>query len=131
MLKIKFIVSLSREYADVIYDWYFPSGFFFTAAQMESESRQLSEGQIEYIRHTPTGPISMITKADWRGSGTIKRWVTQPEDVERILLIPYVTSRPDLTGFFETKKRLEGKCVVQVTFADPICTVSRGWSMLR
>ena len=63
----------------------------------------------------------MITKADWRGSGTIKRWVTQPEDVERILSIPYVTLRPDLTGFFETKKRLEGKCVVQVTFADPIC----------
>ena len=110
-----------EEYADVIYDWHFPAGFFFTAAQMDAESRQLPEGQIEHIRYTPAGPIRTITRADWRGGGTIKRWITQPEDVERVLSIPDVPSRPDLTGFFEAKRRLGGKCVAQVTFADPIC----------
>jgi uroporphyrinogen-III decarboxylase len=88
---------------------------------MATESRQLPDGLIEHIRHTPTGPITMITRADWRGSGTIKRWITRPEDVERVLSIPFVPARPDLTEFFETKKRLSGKCVAQVTFADPIC----------
>ena len=115
------VLSACEKYADVVYDWSFPSGFFHTAAQIASESRQLSDGMIEHIRHTPAGPITTITKADWRGGGTIKRWITQPEDVERILSIPFVPMQPDFTAFFETKKRLSGKCVAQVTFADPIC----------
>ena len=115
------VLKACKNYADIIYDWYFPSGFFHTVAQVPTESRQLSDGMIEHIRHTPAGRITSITKADWRGGGTIKRWITQPEDVERVLSIPFVPARPDLTEFFETKKHLAGKCVAQITFADPIC----------
>ncbi len=115
------VLKVCEKYADVIYDWYFPLGFFHTAAQVETESRQLADGLIEHIRHTPAGPITAITKPDWRGGGSIKRWITKPEDVERLLSIPFVPQRPDLTEFFETKERLAGKCVAQVTFADPIC----------
>ena len=110
-----------EQYADVVYAWGFPSGFFHTAATMETESRQLPDGCTEQIRHTPTGPISCITKPDWRGSGTMKRWISEPEDMERLRSIPYVPQQPDLTPFFETRERLRGKCVAQATFADPIC----------
>ena len=115
------LLEACEEYADVIYDWGFPSGFFHTAAQVETETRDLGDGRVEHIRHTPAGPLSTIGKADWRGGGTLKRWVAQPEDVEPLLSIPYVPQQPDLSGFFETRQRLEGKCVAQVTFADPIC----------
>ena len=115
------VLKVCKKYADIIYDWHFPSEFFHTVAQVPTESRQLSDGMIEHIRHTPAGPITAITRTDWRGGGTIKRWITQPEDVERVISIPFIPARPDLTEFFETKKRLAGKCVAQVTFADPIC----------
>ncbi len=115
------VLKACEEYADVIYDWGFPSGFFHTAARLKTETRQLADRRTEHICHTAAGPITSISRDDWRGAGTIKRWITQPEDVERILSLPYVPQRPDLTEFFETKKRLEGKCVAQATFQDPIC----------
>jgi len=115
------LLEACKEHADVIYNWGFPSGFFHTAAEMETESRQLDGGKTEHIRHTPAGPISSITKPDWRGAGTIKRWITTPEDAERLLSIPYVPQRPDLEPFFETRERLRDQCVAQATFADPIC----------
>ena len=115
------VLQSCEQDADVIYDWAFPSGFFHTAAPMETEVRQLPNGRGEHIRHTPAGPISTITKANWRGGGTLKRWVAEPKDVERLLSIPYVPQRPDLTPVFETRERLKDKCVAQVTFADPIC----------
>lgn len=114
------VLKACEEYVDVIYDWC-SCPFFGTAAKVEQTSRPLPDGQVEHILHTPGGPISMITMADWRGGGTIKRWISTPEDAERMLSIPYVPYRPDLSEFFETKKRLRGKCVAQVTFSDPIC----------
>jgi uroporphyrinogen-III decarboxylase len=117
----KAVLDACKEYADIIYDWGCPSGFFHSTAALKTETRDLPDGRKEHIRHTPAGPISMVTRANWRGAGTVKRWVTTPEDAERLLSIPYEPSRPSLSEFFETKERLEGKCVAQVTFPDPIC----------
>jgi len=69
---------------------------------------------------TPRGPVSAITRADWRGGGTVKRWIVTPEDAARVLSIPYVPPRPDLRPFLETRERLRARCVAQVTFCDPI-----------
>jgi len=115
------LLDACRQYADVIYDWSFPQGFFHTAADMRAESLQLSDGRVEHILHTPAGPISAVTRPDWRGSGTLKRWITEPEDAERVLSLPYTPQQPDLTAFFETKARLGDRCVAQLTFPDPIC----------
>lgn len=115
------VLAACRQYADVVYDFYFPSGLIGTAAEPARETRELGDGRVEWILHTPAGPLTSITRADWRGAGTIKRWVTEPEDVDRLLSIPYEPIRPDLTGFFETKARLEGLAIAQVTLNDPIC----------
>jgi uroporphyrinogen-III decarboxylase len=119
------VLEACREYADVIYDWGFPSGFFFTAAELEGKRRDLGSGTVEHVLFTPRGPISTITRPDWRGGGTIKRWITTPEDAERMLSIPYVPPRPDLRPFLETRERLRPQCVAQATFCDPICLA--GW----
>ena len=115
------LLRACEQYADVIYDWGFPSGFFHTVAEMQIESRQLPDGTTEHIRHTPAGPLTCLTRPNWRGADTIKRWIAEPQDAERLLSIPYVPPHPDLTPVFETRERLKDKCVPQVTFADPIC----------
>jgi len=115
------VLRACEEYEDIVYDWGFPSGFFCTVAKMESYTRGLGNGLTEHIRITPAGELSTITKADWRGQGTVKRWVTTPVDVERILSIPYMPPLPDLAAFMATRAQLSPRCVAQVTFADPIC----------
>lgn len=119
------VLAACEEFADVVYDWGFPAGLFFTAAATPHESRALGDGTIEHTLRTPSGPITMVTCPDWRGGGTVKRWVVTPEDAERLLSIPYVPPRPDLRPFLQTRERLRGRCVAQVTFCDPICIA--GW----
>ena len=116
------VLQACRRYADVIYDWGFPSGFFHTAAPLKQESRPLADGVTEHIVHTPAGPLSSRTRADWRGGGTVKRWLCEPCDVERLLSLPYVPLRPDLAAVQQARAAASGKWVVQLTFEDPICT---------
>lgn len=115
------VLRACRDYADVIYDWEFPSGFFHTSATIDRKSRPLANGDTEHIVDTPCGRLSSITRADWRGSGTIKRWVTEPEDAEKLLSIPYMPVHPDLGPFLEARAQTEHPWVTQATFNDPIC----------
>ena len=115
------VMEACRDYEDVIFDWGFPSGFFHTAAELTT--RQLSNGDTEHVIETARGKLTSITRADWRGSGTVKRWVTEPEDIERLLSIPYVPVRPDLTEALNARTTGQGKWIVQATFSDPIGVV--------
>ncbi len=74
------ILKACEQYADVIYDWHFPLGFFHTAAEVPTESRQLADGQTEHGRHPPAGPITTVAKAERRGGGADK-WCRAKEPV--------------------------------------------------
>ena len=115
------VLQACRDYADVIYDWSFPSGFFHTAAPIDKESRPLPNGDTEHILHTPSGTITSISRSDWRGVRKIKRWITEPEDVERILSIPYVPAWPDVSPILKARAHGKDIWVTQATFSDPIC----------
>jgi hypothetical protein len=115
------VLQACRDYADVIYDWSFPSGFFHTAAPIDKESRPLPNGDTEHIMHTPSGAITSISRSDWRGVRKIKRWITEPEDVERILSIPYVPARPAVSLILKARAHGKEFWVTQATFPDPIC----------
>ncbi len=117
------LLEACKEYADVVYDWSFPTGFFCSAAQVPAESRELANGTTQHILHTPEGPITSLTAPNWRGGGKKKRWITEPADAVRVLSIPYVPPRPELTTFNSTRSRLGSWAVAQVTFPDPICAV--------
>ncbi len=117
------LLAATRQYADVIYDWYYPAGVFCTAADLPRESHDLGNGTMEQVLHTPRGPVTYQSAADWRGGGTIKHWVETEEDALRFLSIPYVPPRPDLAPFLETRQRIHDCAVAQVTFPDPICMV--------
>jgi len=115
------VLAACRDYADVIYDWCVPMGFFGSAAELPGQSRQLPDGATERTLHTPAGPITSVTAPDWRGKGPRKLWISSVEDARRVLSIPHVGLRPDLTDFVATRQRLAGRAVAQATFPDPIC----------
>ncbi len=117
------VLEACKQYADIIYNWSFPRGFFCSAVELPSESRAGCDGIIEHILHTPRGPLTSLTAPSWRGRDVRKRWICSEEDARRVLSIPYVASRPDLTSFFSTKSRLRTRAVAQVTLPDPICVI--------
>ncbi len=117
------VMEACKQYEDVIFDWYFPSGFFHTAAELERSTRTLPNGDTERVIHTPRGELTAIVRPDWRGAGVVKRWIGEPEDIERLLSIPYVPVRPELAEFREGQATAQGRWITQATFEDPICTV--------
>ncbi len=116
------VLEACKEYEDVVYDWTFPQGLFYTTAKIDTEQRRLEDGSIETILHTPAGPLTAIERGNWRGGGQTKRYICGPRDLERALSVPYVPSRPDLRPFFAEKRHLAGKAIAQVTFSDPMCS---------
>lgn len=118
------VLKTCEELEDVVYDWNFPQGLFFTTAEIETERRDLGAGIAEITWHTPAGPLTTVERNDWRGGGQVKRWIGGPEDLERALSVPYLPPRPDLTPFFAEKRRFGDRAVAQVTFSDPICGAS-------
>lgn len=115
------VLETCKAYGDVIYDWHPKSGFFCSMADLKPETRDIGGGLKEHVLHTPRGPITQVTKPDWRGCGVIKRWIKTEEDARRVLSIPDADPRPDITEFLETRERLKGLAVGQLTFSDPIC----------
>jgi len=115
------VMDACREYADVICDWYCPSGFCCSAAPLESQTIPQADGTTRHLLQTPRGPISRVTTPDWRGAGLVKNWIVTEEDALRVLSIPSLTPRPDLGPFRETRQRLRGKAIAQITLNDPIC----------
>jgi len=84
------LMAATRQYADVIHDWYYPTGTFCTAAELLTDIRDQGNGVTEHVVHTPRGPLTSQSANDWRGGGTIKHWIETEEDARRFLSIPYV-----------------------------------------
>ncbi len=117
------VLEACRSWADAIYDWHAPLGFFCSGAELPCETRPLPGGAVCRVAHTPRGPVTYETAPDWRGGGPRKLWITDPEDARRVLSAPAVPLRPDLADFHAARQRLAGRCVAQATFPDPICMV--------
>lgn len=118
------LMAACKEYADVIYDWPV-NPFFQTAAPLAKEERVLANGQREQAIATPKGPLTSIRMPDWRGGGTVKRWISTPEDVEKVLSIPYEPYRPsDLEDFLRIRDSHRDRVVGQITLTDPLAEVA-------
>ena len=115
------VLDACREYADVIHLWYFPGGFLHTATPLDVTQHERPGGITEHVLQTPAGPLTLLTRPDWRGGGTVKRWLTTPADVERALSLPYVPARPDLAPFHRTRAAAAGRWIMHAVFPDPVC----------
>lgn len=119
------VLQAVETYADVVFDWSYPTPVMLTAGNRWLEQRDLGQGRIEQVIHTPDGPLTEIVRVGWRERGVVKRWIRSVEDAERALSIPYVPLRLDAHGFREARARLAGKAVAQVTMPGP--TVLSEW----
>ncbi len=117
------VLEACLQYADLVQDWYFPSGFFNTVWDVQQRSEQLGPERIRHTIQTPKGELNSVVQ-DRPGGGVEKHWVTSVEEAERVLSIPYVASRPSLTRFLETRERLRDRSTGQVTVGDPVCSLS-------
>lgn len=113
------VLEACLEYADPVQDWYFPSGFFNTAWDVQMKSERMAPERVKQTIQTPKGELTSVIQ-DRSGGGVEKSWVESVEDAERVLSIPYVPPRPSLKEFLETRERLRGKSVGQVTLPDPV-----------
>lgn len=116
------LLEATAQYADILHDVHFPWGFLHNAVALEEEFKDLGNGVTEHTIHTPKGPLVEHTRADWRGEGTIKKWICEPRDVERLLSLPHVSPRPDWKPLLAERERLKGRATMQMTFPDPICS---------
>jgi len=114
------LLAATREYADVIHDWYFPMGFFASGAPLVRDKQVLPDGRKRHTLETPDGSLTLETAPDWRGEGIVKHWISSVSDARRLLSIPDAPLRPDLAPFRAERRRLDGLAAAQVTFPDPI-----------
>ena len=117
------LLAACREYEDVVFDWHWPPGFFCSGVELPRESRELPDGSVEHVVHTPAGPVTQVTARDWRGGGIVKPWITTVADARRVLSVPFELPQADVSGFRRTRDELSDRAVAQATFPDPLCIV--------
>jgi hypothetical protein len=115
------LLEVCGSHSDVVRKWGFPDPFLHLIASQEQQERTLPDGNIECTIHTPRGPLTSVTRKSWRGQGFIKRWITEPRDVTRLLSIPYVPVRPDISTVVQARAESGNRWVVQAMCPDPIC----------
>jgi hypothetical protein len=113
------LLQACREYEDVFYYVGAPLGFLLTAYPVETRTTQLPSGDTEHRVETPRGPLTAIYRSGARGE--LKRWITEPADVEKWLSLPYVPPTVDHAPLREARQRLGDEVLTQVTMTDPSC----------
>lgn len=113
------VMACAKEYADIIYEWAPDFGFFFSSGV--AVSAEETDNQLTWRVATPAGELTSILQRKWNGGwGETKFWLETPQDMERILSLPYQPLQPNIDEFLETRKRRKGQAIAQVTLPDPV-----------
>lgn len=113
------LLAACRRYEDVFYSVYAPEGFLLTDYEADTTASALPNGDIEHRVETPLGPLTSIVRKGARGH--LKRWITEPADVEKWLSLPYVPLTFDHEPLLEARERLGDLVTTQVVMTDPAC----------
>lgn len=130
------VLEATKEYADVIYDWGYPcgrfkswvdrgsSGFFFNSAyDVGMKQEEIDPNTTRYTVNTPKGELTHTMQMREGIAWYPEEFIKGPEDVEKLLSIPYIPCRPDLSKFLETRERLRTVAVGEVVLPDPVITM--------
>jgi len=93
------------------------SPFLTTASAELAKTRVVDAGDWEIHRtivHTPKGDVHQDNWVSKAGDLPMVRkcFVEAPADVERVLSVPYVAPKPDLSGYFELRDRWPENVVI-------------------
>ena len=120
------LMRFLRDYTDVIYHWAPDMGVWYSDPScVEHKKRTVKESPdeivVEYTVETPEGRLNCITKHVVRtgDSMSLKPFLSDPEDMERFLSIPYKSVKPDVSGFFKARERLGENGIMMVHVGHP------------
>ena len=121
------VVQAVRQYGDYCANWAPPSGPFLSQTTVATDAERIDHPDwVETITtwHTPGGDLRTRHLSSKRGLPGMQMEfaVKSPEDVERVLSVPYVPlERVDASGFFSLRERIGDRGVVIASAGqDPI-----------
>lgn len=94
-----------------------------SAAQVETRAEVQGEWRVVTRSvETPRGPLTSIHRdgTDSYAHAEVKQWITDEDDVERFLALPYRPVEPDLAPYFEARDQLGDKGYVLAYLDDAI-----------
>lgn len=103
--------------------------FLIPPEQVEVAEEETRDGQrsVAYLVHTPKGDLREVDEfptdidTTWASEPLIK----EPEDVKRILSVPYRFDRPNLDAFFARREQLGDRGLAQIFVSSCITHISR------
>lgn len=120
------LIDCVRSCCDVEHLWSAGRGFFLNGADLLRESRveivdgwKVTHSAVE----TPRGALTSVHRKGIDGyspQATVKHWITDEEDVERFLSLPFALAKPDLQGYFDAEEELGEAGYVLPHLSDPI-----------
>lgn len=128
------LMSVISDRTDCIYYWvesclsYRPCPIRETVTHAEAHSRFTTT-----TFHTPTGDLTQVQREDdgvhtvW----TTKALLSEIEDIDRYLSIPYELPVADLERVLAEKARIGDRGVMMITICDPICVAAELFGMER
>ena len=110
------------------------SPFYSGAADVQIISKSSKQGRYTYtdrLLRTPLGTLHSLVRAeeDIATAWTIEGWVKTPEDVEKVLSIPYDPFELDAEPIIQGQMQLGERGVVATGIADPICVAAELFSL--
>lgn len=123
------VIEAVAEYGDYLEIWGVPAGGLLT---QDFDWRLVEEREVDAnwtdrvsVLDTPRGPLRSVYRLSRRGLPGMQQEypVKTPEDVERVLSLPYIPPRPDCTRFFEMQRQIGERGLVMVGLLNPIYLV--------
>ncbi|MGI6567221.1 MAG: uroporphyrinogen decarboxylase family protein [Limnochordia bacterium] len=120
---------MAAQHCDQMITWPVPAGFALTGMEITDRHRFIRpsehEGFVEVVTviPTPEGELtSVFLKSLSRKPGYIKEhFIKTPQDIKKVLSIPYNPPRPDTRGFFALDCKVGEKAVPMVGLpSDPV-----------
>ena len=119
------LLARVRRDCDVEHIWSAERGFFLNGAPLHLTSLvDCMDGWrvTQQTLQTPRGPLTALSREGISSysHGVLKHWVTDEEDLERFLSLPYEPAQPDLAPYLAARAELGEAGYVLPNINDPI-----------
>ena len=122
------LLAYARRNADMLYVWSEPLeqcvAGMFSGVEIKKHIEHKNEIVIRTLTmETPNGTLTQVSESDTQTVSDLKLrkpFVENDEDFERLMSIPSLPFRPDLSGYFNLCKHIGNKGVVTIHLLSPI-----------
>ncbi|MFO7698659.1 MAG: uroporphyrinogen decarboxylase family protein [Anaerolineae bacterium] len=117
------LLEFAREHTDPFCQWACERGVFYTDVPMRVQSLE-GNAFAEWTVKTPAGPLICITNTSLATQWVKKFYLTDDDDVQRFLSIPYRPVCPDLGPAVALEGAVGEQALMTTTFLDALGVVA-------